>query len=383
MAAIKRFIRRHSMGLSLTTLLFLFGIVLLADKIFISIPAGHSGVLWERFRGGTDVKNIYGEGFHIILPWNKMTIYNIRLNEATSTFQVLAKDGLKIDIEFLVRYRPDENQLGFLHKHLGENYLNILVVPEIAAKGRAVMAKYSPEQIYSSERYNIQETVEREVKKELQVLLAENHASKNLIFLEDVLIKNILLPQTVRLAIEAKVEHKHRMLQYEYILKREEQESKRKAIEAKGIRQFQDIIKDGISNRYLKWKGIDATLELARSQNSKVVVIGAGDSGMPLILGNMGDNAASSVSSTSVKDKDWQRKFTSEKPDAVGVANEPSQFNTQEDKSFAKRALQKLSLDDLFEDAKPTKQDTPDTTATHTQQKAEEATKTSPAPPKS
>jgi len=382
MAAIKRFIRRHSMGLSLTTLLLLFGVVLLADKIFISIPAGHSGVLWERFRGGTDVKNIYGEGFHIIFPWNRMTIYNIRLNEATSTFHVLAKDGLKIDIEFLVRYRPDENQLGFLHKHLGENYLNILVVPEIAAKGRAVMAKYSPEQIYSSERYTIQETIEREVKEELQVLLDENHASKDLIFLEDVLIKNILLPQTVRLAIEAKVEHKHRMLQYEYILKREEQESKRKAIEAKGIRQFQDIIKDGISNRYLKWKGIDATLELARSHNSKIVVIGAGDSGMPLILGNMGDNTTSTA--TAAKDKDWQRKFTSEKPDAVGNANEPSQFNQQEDKSFAKRALEKLSLNDVFEDEKPTTgQDDNNKTVPKAQKETQEAKTTSAAAPKS
>jgi len=382
MAAIKRFIRRHSMGLSLTTLLFLFGVVLLADKIFISIPAGHSGVLWERFRGGTDVNNMYGEGFHIIFPWNKMTVYNIRLNEATSTFQVLAKDGLKIDIEFLVRYRPDEKQLGFLHKHLGENYLNILVVPEIAAKGRAVMAKYSPEQIYSSERYRIQETVEREVKEELQVLLAENHASKNLIFLEDVLIKNILLPQTVRLAIEAKVEHKHRMLQYEYILKREEQESKRKAIEAKGIRQFQDIIKDGISNRYLKWKGIDATLELARSHNSKVVVIGAGDSGMPLILGNMGDNAVSTAAATN--DKDWQRKFTSEKPDAIGIANEPSQFNTQEDKSFAKRALEKLSLNDVFEDKQTGGQNNnnDNKTAPEIQKETKDAPKTSSVSPK-
>lgn len=375
MASVKKFIRRYSMWLSLSVMICLFTLVLLSDKIFISIPAGHAGVLWERFSGGTDVNTTYPEGFHIILPWNIMTIYNVRLNEATSTFNVLAKDGLKIDVEFLVRYRPKEDQLGFLHKHMGEKYLDILILPEVSAKGRTVMAKYSPEQIYSTKRFDIQEQVEKEVKEELKVIITKDDGNKDLIFLEDVLIKSIHLPQTVRLAIEAKVEHKHRMLQYEYILQREEQESKRKAIEASGIRKFQDIIKDGISPRYLKWKGIDATLELARSNNAKIVIIGAGDEGMPLILGNM-DNNSTVVDPDTKKEEDWQRKLSSEKPDAIGQLDEPGTTRTtQEDKTFAQKALEKLSIKDLLdEDGKDAKADakpaTPDEKTTTTSDKS-------------
>ncbi|WP_417831806.1 prohibitin family protein [Terasakiella sp.] len=366
MASVRKFIRRHFMWLSLSALLCLFTLVLLSEKIFISIPAGHAGVLWKRFNGGTDVKTTYPEGFHVILPWNEMTIYSVRLNEATSTFNVLAKDGLKIDVEFLVRYRPKEDQLGFLHKHMGEKYLDILILPEVSAKGRTVMAKYSPEEIYSTKRFEIQEIVEKEVKEELKVVLTKDDGNKDLIFLEDVLIKSIHLPQTVRLAIEAKVEHKHRMLQYEYILQREQQESKRKAIEASGIRKFQDIIKDGISPRYLKWKGIDATLELARSNNAKIVIIGAGDEGMPLILGNMDSNSAA-IDPDAKKEEEWQRKLTSEKPDSIGQLDEPGTTRTtQSDKTFAQKALEKLSIKDLLNedektDEKPSPPDKPAT----------------------
>lgn len=196
------------------------------------------------------------------------------------------------------------------------------------------------------------------MKEELKVVLTKDDGNKDLIFLEDVLIKSIHLPQTVRLAIEAKVEHKHRMLQYEYILQREQQESKRKAIEASGIRKFQDIIKDGISPRYLKWKGIDATLELARSNNAKIVIIGAGDEGMPLILGNMDSNSAA-IDPDTKKEEEWQRKLTSEKPDSIGQLDEPGTTRTtQSDKTFAQKALEKLSIKDLLnEDNKDTTTD--------------------------
>jgi prohibitin 2 len=285
-----KWFRRHVLSLSLISLVFLFFLVLFADRIFISVSAGHAGVLWKRFAGGTVTEETFAEGFHVIFPWNRMTIYNLRLKEATDTVAVLAKDGLKLDVEVLIRYRLDESNLGVLHKHMGANFLKVLVLPEVNSQARTVMSEFLPEEIYTVKRREIQEAIQKGTAHELRIKFRHEKLHTELVYVEDVLLKTILLPQRVRLAIEAKVEQKHRMLQYRYILQREEKERQRKEIEAQGIRKFQEIVRNGISDRYLRWKGIDATLALAKSKNAKIVIIGAGKEGMPLILGNMGAN---------------------------------------------------------------------------------------------
>ncbi|PCI41951.1 MAG: peptidase [Rhodospirillaceae bacterium] len=356
-----RFLQRHVVSLSVTLLLSLFLVVSLADKIFINIPAGHAGVLWERFRGGTNVEKVYAEGLRVISPWNRMSIYNTRLREATNSISVLAKDGLELHVEFLVRYRPVFESLGILHKYMGENYLKVLIMPEVNSRGRAIMSKYSPEEIYSSKRQIIQEQIQLEVSEELMVDLVRvkedkgpimknkslGKQDKRLVFIEDILLKTITLPATVKAAIEAKVEHRHRMLQYEYILAREGKESQRKVIEALGISEFQKIVKNGISDRYLRWKGIDATLALAKSNNAKVVIIGAGKEGMPLILGNMGAQSNSSDASGDVK-----IDATTDKAPAIDLTSEPSKSEEptmvkpepRKKISFKDKALELLSF---------------------------------------
>lgn len=335
------FLRRRALSLSLTTLIAIFFVVLLANRIFISIPAGHAGVLWERFGGGTNVEYTYPEGFHIIGPWNRMTLYNIRLNEATSTISVLAKDGLELEVEFLVRYRPISDTLGVLHKHMGADYLKILIMPEVNSRGRVIMANYSAEEIYSTRRQEIQEGIQSETRAELRVTLMKETEIASLVMIEDVLLKTITLPDAVRKAIERKIEHKHRMLQYKYILSREKQESLRKEIEARGIAKFQEIVKDGISDRYLRWKGIDATLELAKSNNSKVVIIGAGKEGMPLILGNMG--AQPTIATPSEKVKKAAKTAPSIALKSKKGADVPEAMKEEEKSSFEK-AFEALSF---------------------------------------
>ena len=285
---VRRWFGRHALPLSLISLTFLFLLVLFADRIFISISAGHAGVLWKRFGGGTVVDEIFPEGFHFVFPWNRMSIYNLRLREATDTVTVLARDGLQISVEVLVRYRPDASNLGKLHKHMGENYLKVLVLPEVNSQARTVMSEFLAEEIYTIKRREIQEAIQEGTARELRVKFQQEKNDTALVYVEDILLKSITLPKKVRTAIQAKVEQKHLMLQYQYILQREEKERQRKEIEARGIRKFQEIVQNGISDRYLRWKGIDATLALAKSNNAKIVIIGAGEGGMPLILGNMG-----------------------------------------------------------------------------------------------
>lgn len=346
--------------------------IFLADKIFITIPAGSEGVLWKRLDQGTVMTRTYPEGFHMIAPWNNMTIYNLRLDEATTTIKVLADDGLEMEIEFLVRYRPRQETLPHLHKFMGEDYLEVLILPEVNSRARVVLAQYSPEEIYSQKRDAIQREILAAVKRELSVYFTQNGESTLMVFVEDVLIKRIHLPDTVRKAIETKVENKHKMLQYKYILAREMQESRRKMIEALGIAKFQDIVREGISERYLRWKGIDATLELAKSNNSKVVVIGAGKEGMPLILGNMGEVPAKQSNEPDEKVTVHDPKAEGDKyslPRGVkdnGLSEEMGKFmedlekRAQEDekelkaaeKSFSQKALDFLTFEDL-NDTKP------------------------------
>lgn len=276
--------------------------------MFVFIEAGHSGVLWKRFSGGTVVEKSFSEGFNYILPWDEMISYDLRLRKEDVDIDVLSKDGLAIKVNVLIRYRLERKVLGLMHKMIGPDYLQILIIPEISAEARDVFAKHEPNQIYSDKRNEIQAEIQEATVKEITVKynldlegdsdLEDDSDLKNIsdpkniafIFIEDVRIKSIQLPDNVRKSIEAKIQQKQMMLQYDYIVQQEIKEKERKIVEASGISEFQNIVGEGISDRYLRWKGIDATLALAKSHNAKIVVIGAGKEGMPLILGNMGSS---------------------------------------------------------------------------------------------
>ena len=142
---------------------------------------------------------------------------------------------------------------------------------------REVFAKYLPEEINTSKREQIQVEIEERLREKL---------ASNFIKLNDVLIRNIRLPQTLEEAIERKLQQEQESLEYEFRLEKETKEAARKRIEAEGVRDFQDIVSEGISDELLRWKGIEATQNLAQSPNTKIVVVGGGDDGLPIILGN-------------------------------------------------------------------------------------------------
>ena len=260
------------------TFFFLLCLVICAyffNRIFINIYPGEAGVMWYRFFGGTDMNYVYSEGLHIIPPWDKMYIYDTRIQHQPFEFEALSKDGLPIAFEVSVRYYPDREHLPQLHKNVGPDYVRKVVQPEVQAHLRKVVANYLPDEIYTSEGYLLQIIMQGAMG-----ALAERYIN-----LDNLLIRRMVLPETIIDAIERKLAQEQYVQEYDYRLQREEKEARRKAIEAEGIKRFQDIVKSSnFFDKYLQFKGIDATVELAKSNNSKVVVIGGGKGNLPLIM---------------------------------------------------------------------------------------------------
>jgi len=238
------------------------------------VEPGHGGVLWTAMSGTQD--DVYTEGWYFVAPWNKMCTYNTRTLDRPEDLHVLANNGLSIRLETSIRYKARPDMLSSLHKTLGENYYDVLIAPAVRSEARKVGGRYTPEEIYSTKRAVVEKEIETEVRKSL-----ENRP----ILLEAILVRNVDLPDKLKIAINEKLEEEQRALKMEFTLNRERQEAKRKEIEAKGIADRNRIITESITDKLLRYEGIQATERLAASPNSKTVVIGSGKDGMPLILG--------------------------------------------------------------------------------------------------
>jgi regulator of protease activity HflC (stomatin/prohibitin superfamily) len=247
------------------------------NSITVTIEAGHSGVLFKRFGGGIELDRTYGEGFHLIAPWNKMYIYEVRQQEIAEEMNVLSSNALEIYLDVSAWYQPQIDRLGHLHAEIGSTYLQRVVIPSLRASARSVVGRYTPEQIYSTKRDAIQDEIFEETKALLD--------GKN-VQLNQILIRSIKLPATIKEAVESKLQQEQLSLEYEFKLERAKQEAERQKIEAEGKAMANDIINASLTDKILREKGIEATLKLAESPNAKVVVIGNTKDGMPLILGD-------------------------------------------------------------------------------------------------
>ena len=431
-------LRESTPYLIVTVLIFLFIVAYLFHRIFITVPAGHAGIHFKWFGGGTDVNTIYGEGLHVIAPWNWMTIYNLRIQEVDRDYDVLTSDGLAIKTTMSIRWRPTHRLLGMLHKEHGPDYVESYLLAELGSSARRIIGLVTPAEFYSSARDSIERAIDDHLRWELREVdeflttkwpnppgydefmqaaeargtldaleaeganidsfkaeitrslnlqlvfsqipdatvrkLAEEHGDYHVylhlstrhdslldlnqkldrqlksvrsammdteaeketglvdlhheegdttiiehyntllakkqslekeakqtfktldailtyydryflvVDIHDVLIKNITLPPQIAKAIQNKLEQEQIAEEFKFRLIRERREAERKRIEAKGIQDFQTIVIDGITEELLKWKGIEATLQLSQSENAKVIVIGAGEDGLPIIL---------------------------------------------------------------------------------------------------
>lgn len=268
-------------GVTISVLVGLLVFLFFAERVVIFVNAGESAVLFKRFSGGTQLDKTYGEGLHVIFPWDKMSVYTVRIQHELRQFEVLSANGLKIKVDASIRYRPILENLPDLHQQVGPNYAERIVFPEVEAVVRQIFGQYLPEDIYSSQKFIIQNTVQNAI----------FEVSERFVDLDELLITKITLPDMIVNAIEEKLEKEQIALGYQFRLDSERLEAERKRIEAQGIRDFQNIVSSGITENYLRFKGIEATLKLAESHNSKIVVIGGGKDGLPIILDGTGENA--------------------------------------------------------------------------------------------
>lgn len=279
---------------------------ILAPHVVITVPSGHVGLMWKRFRGGTvlDPRQLKDEGLRILLPWDKMFLYDLRLQTTTDTYNAITKDGVSINATISIRFRLKHDAVPQLHQAIGPDYVARLVRPEIGSRAREVIAEFTAEEVYSTRRQDVQRGIRGHTQKMLAEKMMERTAEQSeygdayrvpmdeLLNLLDTLVLGIVLPPTVVNAINRKVEQYYLSEEYVFRVARERKESERKRIEAEGISEFQRIVSQGISDSYLRWRGIEATLQLAQSPNSKIVVIGNSRDGMPLILGSDAHPAA-------------------------------------------------------------------------------------------
>ncbi len=241
-----------------------------------TVGAGELGVMFRPFGGGVELQRTYPEGFHWVAPWNSLIVYDVRLQEREEAMDVLARNGLSIHMDVSIRFAPIPSELPLLHREIGPDYMNKIVLPQIRASARKVIGKYLPEELYSSKRDQIQE----EIYHETDSILRTKH-----IHLDAVLIRSVKLPPSIAEAIERKLRQEQEAMEYEFRIEKEKKEAERKRIEALGIKQFQDIVSAGLNPYLLRWKGIEATQALAASQNTKIVIIGNPKDGLPVILG--------------------------------------------------------------------------------------------------
>ena len=252
-------------------------LLFLWSSVTYTISSGHAGLIFHTFGNGVDADATpVQSGFHIKAPWDKVYEYEIRQQELFENLEVLSSNLLKIKMDMTVFYQPTYDKLGYLEIERGNQYELKVIQPAMRSVAREVIAQYLPEEFNTTKREEIQLEIEKQLKEKLE---------NNYIQLNDVLIRNIELPLTLEQAIERKLQQEQESLEYEFRLEKASKEAKRKKIEAQGIRDFQDIVSESISDELLKWKGIEATTILAESNNAKVVVIGSGDNGLPLILG--------------------------------------------------------------------------------------------------
>jgi prohibitin 2 len=279
----------HVLSLGLGGLLFLLMIAALSPRIFITIPAGHEGALFRRFHGGTDVEQAYDEGFHVIWPWDTMYIYDVRFQNQSSVFDAHTSDGLNLRADVAFRFRVTRRNVPLLHKYIGPDYVQKLILPSLGARVREEVSRHTPEEVYSTKRLEIQQRIRDGMRREFEMDPEADTLLQRVEFVEldQIYLRDVELPESLQKSMIEKNQQQQMMLEYDYRIEREKKESERKRIEAEGIRQFQDIVKDGITDRYLMWKGIDATLQLAQSPNAKIVIIGAGKTGLPILLGNL------------------------------------------------------------------------------------------------
>ena len=259
----------------------LFGLTVMfsfASSIFYVIESTERAVIFYKFGKGLDKENVIKPGFGIKAPWNDIYKFDITDNLVEETIDVLDGSGLSINVDVTMNFHLSYDSVGEIYETYQFDFLRRLVRPVFRSTVRDVMGRYTAEEIYSTKRAEVENLIQDEA----SVVLKQ---PGNNIILKSLLIRSITLPAQIKGAIENKLQQEQEALAYQYRLEREKSEAERKRIEANGEANANKIINSSLTPALLRMRGIEATTKLAESPNSKVIVIGSGKDGLPLILG--------------------------------------------------------------------------------------------------
>jgi regulator of protease activity HflC (stomatin/prohibitin superfamily) len=252
---------------------FVIAIIIALLQCFTMIPAGHVGVI--DFFGKVSDQTLY-PGINLVNPLANVIKFDARTQELKEEMVVPSKEGLSVQLEISLLFSLSFENANKIYKTVGEDYTAKIVVPQFRSVVRGVTAKYEARALYTAER----EKLAREIEQDLTALIGPRGVT-----VEAAALRKITLPEGLTASIEEKLKAEQESQRMQFVLEKERLEAERKKIEAQGISDFQKIVSQGISEQLLKWKGIEATEKLANSSNSKIVVIGSGKEGLPIILG--------------------------------------------------------------------------------------------------
>ena len=290
----RNFVHRHILGILFSALLLFATIVVLWPLVYVKIPAGYAGILFRNLGGGTDLTLVLGEGANFVWPWNRVTKYDLRIQKDVQTVDVVTSDRLKTSVNYAYQFELYYNALPLFHKSVGPKYLDTIIRPIFNGTIREVYSSYSAEEAFTTKSKEIGIKIFQQTNNKL--LESVNPAGlSNINFFEifsfDIL--GIKYAPEVQAALDEKAVELAKAEAYQYKIVAAKAEAQRKQIEAEGIAKFQETVKAGLTDNYLKYVGIQATEALAKSNNSKVVVFGNSPGGLPLILGDPDKNTSS------------------------------------------------------------------------------------------
>ena len=258
-------------GLLALVSLFIFG-----SQIYTNIQPGQKGVMFYTLGDGLDTEITYGQGMNFYMPWNKMIVYDVKTQ--TLPFRVDGKDSAQVQcaLAMNVIYRPIPEEIGLLENEIGADYVNKLIKPKLEDIALTVIKQFDYKSIISNKKDDVKLLIEKMMKAEL---------SSRHIIIEEIKISDIIISDEIEASITRVVKAEQLMLEQKYVKERALEEKAIKLIQADAEAEYNLKVMPTLTKQILQFKGIAATKEIAKSPNSKVIVIGNGEGDMPIILG--------------------------------------------------------------------------------------------------
>jgi regulator of protease activity HflC (stomatin/prohibitin superfamily) len=285
---INQYVDRYLIQLFCAALLFLSVVAVTWRHIVVQIPVGYAGIIYRPLSDGVDLNKVYTEGIHVVLPWNTITQYDVRILSKELKIEAMTSDLLKSNATLTFQYQVDINTLPLLHKFVGKDYLDKIVIPALLTASRASIGEWPADQAFTSELMTVSKTIASNADRDLiDTISPPGLTAIRFVRIAAAELSGMTFPAEYEKAIDAKLTQSAVAQSYQYKLQAAKSEAERLEIEGEGIRKYQQLIQAGLTDNFLRLKGIQATQALAESNNSKIVVFGTpGTSGLPLVLGD-------------------------------------------------------------------------------------------------